>query len=208
MSSTKKAVPHAARGRLIALEGTCGPDLTAAAKRLMRAVRDAGGAGGVSGWDSSGIFTELVAAEEGVAAPSARTLTLLYAADLAFRLRWQIQPALEEGQSVVAAPYIHSAIALGIAAGLPKRWLTELFHFAPKPHVSYRIGERAARGKVSTSDGYAEFFYNALEASGDTIDVTGLRKRSIEYLRGLDRRHRCSILTARAIAGWGRARTS
>ena len=201
------AVPHVARGRLIAVEGTCGPDLTAAAKRLARAVHDAGGAGGVSSWDSSGIFTELVAVEPGTPGPSARTLTLLYAADLAFRLRWQIRPALEEGQSVVAAPYIHSAMALGIAAGLPKRWLTELFHFAPKPHVSYRIGERAERGKAGTTGGYSEFFCSALEASGDAIDLTGLRKRSVEYLRGLDRRHRCQMLTGRAITALGRNRT-
>lgn len=207
MNSTKTAVSHLARGRLIAVEGTCGPDLAAAAKRLARAVRDAGSAGGVSGWDSSGIFTELVAVEPGTPAPSARTLTLLYAADLAFRLRWQIHPALEEGQSVVAAPYIHSAMALGIAAGLSKGWLTALFHFAPKPHVSYRIGERADRGKAGTTGGYAEFFCSALGASGDAIDLPGLRKRSVEYLRGLDRRHRCQMLTGRAITALGRRRT-
>ena len=31
------------------------------------------------------------------ASPSSRTLLLLYAADLAFRLRWEIGPALDEG---------------------------------------------------------------------------------------------------------------
>jgi len=188
------AVRHAARGRLIAVEGTCGPDLTAAAKRLARALRDAEREGGVSAWDSSGIFTELAAVEPEVPGPSARTLTLLYAADLAFRLRWQIRPALEAGQSVVAAPYVQSAIALGVAAGIPKGWLATLFRFAPKPHVCYRIGERAERGKVGATGGYPEFFRDAIEASGDAIDVTGLRKRSVEYLRELERRHRCTIL--------------
>ena len=50
-------------------------------------------------------------------APSARTLLLLYAADLAFRLRWQIRPALAEGRTVVAAPYVDTAVAFGRAAG-------------------------------------------------------------------------------------------
>lgn len=196
------AVRHVARGQLIAVEGLCGPSLTAAAKDLSRAFRDAEGTAGVSPWDSSGIFTELAAAEEGLAGPSARTLTLLYAADLAFRLRWQIRPALEAGQSVVAAPYIQSAIALGVAAGMPKGWLVELFRFAPKPHVCYRISERAARERAGTiGGGYPEFFCDALAAGGDAIDVTALRKRSVEYLRGLERRHRCTMLTARAIAG-------
>ena len=64
--------------------------------------------------------------------PSARTLLLLYAADLAFRLRWQIRPALAEGRTVVAAPYVDTAMAFGRAAGLQAGWLTNLFSFAPR----------------------------------------------------------------------------
>ena len=40
-------------------------------------------------------------------------LLLLYAADLAFRLRWEIRPALAEGYTVVAAPYVETAVAFG-----------------------------------------------------------------------------------------------
>ena len=40
-----------------------------------------------------------------------RTLLLLYAADLAFRLRWEIRPALAEGHTVIAAPYLDTAFA-------------------------------------------------------------------------------------------------
>ena len=196
------------RGRLIAVEGTYGVGLAAAAKRLAPVLRDAEGGGGVSLWDSSGIFTELAAAEPDVAGPSAGTLTLLYAADLAFRLRWQILPALEAGQSVAAVPYVQSAIALGIGAGLPKRWLAELFRFAPKPKVCYRISERGGREQASAAGGYPEFFREAIEVSGDAIDPARLRTRSIEYLNGLERRHRCEKLTARIIARLGRNEAS
>ena len=64
------------------------------------------------------MFQELAVADEAAGAPSARTLLLLYAADLAFRLRWQIRPALAEGRTVVAAPYVDTAMAFGRAAGL------------------------------------------------------------------------------------------
>ena len=78
---------HSARSRLIAVDGTSGRHLAAAATRIVRALRDRGGAAGASDWDSSGIFTELAMADRDVPGASARTLTLLYAADLAFRSR-------------------------------------------------------------------------------------------------------------------------
>ena len=58
-------------------------------------------------------------ADAAAGAPSARTLLLLYAADLAFRLRWEIRPALAAGRTVVAAPYVDTAVAFGRAAGVP-----------------------------------------------------------------------------------------
>lgn len=197
------AVGHATSGRLIAIDGTRGLDLTAAAKRLARALRDAERDGGISGWDSSGIFTELAAAGADVPGPSARTLTLLYAADLAFRLRWQIRPALEAGQAVVAAPYVQSAMALGIAAGLPKRWLIELFRFAPTADISYRIRERGGRGKVAATGGYVELFCGAIASGSGARAPAELRARSIEHLDELERRHRCTTLTARGVAALG-----
>jgi hypothetical protein len=194
------AVRHVTRGRLIAIEGNSGPMMAASAKSLARALRSADGRGGVSAWDASGIFTELAAAETGIPGASARTLTLLYAADLAFRRRWQIEPALEAGVSVVAAPYIESAKALGVAAGLPKRWLDELFRFAPRPDVCYRIKEREGRKGSSGQEGYSEFFARALAGSGDAIDLARVRSRSIDYLTSLEGRGRCQLFTARATA--------
>lgn len=89
--------------------------------------------GGISHWDASGLFQELAVAGDAAGRPSARTLLLLYAADLAFRLRWEIQPTLADGRAVVAAPYVDSALAFGRAAGLKAGWLASLFRFAPRP---------------------------------------------------------------------------
>src|SRR5512134_2452575 len=104
------------RGRLVALDGVDGARVMKEARALARAE---GRRAGVSPWDASGIFAQLAAGSDELQRPSPRTMTLLYAADLAFRLRWQIRPALADGRTVIAAPYVGTAIALGVAAGLP-----------------------------------------------------------------------------------------
>jgi hypothetical protein len=115
------------KARLVAVDGVDASAVIAAARRAI--VRP--GRGGVSHWDASGIFQDLCVADAAAGAPSARTLLLLYAADLAFRLRWEIRPALAAGRTVVAAPYVDTAMAFGRAAGVPVGWLTNLFRFAP-----------------------------------------------------------------------------
>ena len=105
------------------------------------------GRGGVSHWDASGIFQDLCVADDAAGAPSARTLLLLYAADLAFRLRWEIRPALAAGRTVVAAPYVDTAVAFGRAAGVPAGWLTNLFRFAPPAAERHFVAaDRGAAG--------------------------------------------------------------
>jgi len=179
---------HRPQGRLIAVDGS-GARVAAAAKHLARGLRGADMPGAVSGWDSSGIFFELRAGGDArIPGPSARTLTLLYAADLAFRLRWQIRPALEEGRTVVAAPYVETAKAFGIAAGLPRRWLDELFRFAPRPHVWYHVAGRRASVARAEGASYVECFLAAALASPHAVDPGELRKRAAGYLAALERR--------------------
>src|SRR6185295_8803692 len=127
-ASVKSANPP--KPRLIAFDGVEASAVLAAAKAALAASAP-GARGGISRWDASGLFQDLAVADDEAGAPSARTLLLLYAADLAFRLRWEIRPALAEGRVVVAAPYVDTAVALGRAAGLPSGWLTNLFGFAP-----------------------------------------------------------------------------
>jgi hypothetical protein len=140
------------KARLVSVDGVDASAVIAAARRAI--VRP--GRGGVSHWDASGIFQDLCVADAAAGAPSARTLLLLYAADLAFRLRWEIEPAIAEGKTVVAAPYIATAVAFGRAAGLTGGWLLSLFRFAPAPamrsDVAVRLRSGAApRGFVEVS---------------------------------------------------------
>ena len=92
-------------GELISLDVIEGQDAARGSRKLLQSQSKTGG---ISVWDSSGIFFEMHGLEV-ADRPSARTIVLLYAADLFFRLRWEIIPALEEGKCVVAAPYLETA---------------------------------------------------------------------------------------------------
>lgn len=177
-------------GRLIALEGN-GPELRVMAKRLAKSQ-----GGGVSAWDASSIFFEMRRPDREVPAPSPRTLVLLYAADLAFRLRWEIRPALAEDQVVIAAPYVESAIAFGRAAGLPHRWLANLFQFAAKPSACYwmksQTGGAAWMGKPSA--GFLEFCCAFLNSGAPPWEPQALREKVRSYAESLERRRGCRIL--------------
>jgi len=144
---------HQEPGVLVAIDGVNGAGVEAAARALAKEHRKQKAA--VSAWDASGIFGELMMAEEEAGQPSARTLLLLYAADLAFRLRWEVKPALAEGRLVVVAPYVNTAIAFGRAAGLDSHSLTEMFSFAQKPDET-RIVETVGSRSLSDRTGFVE----------------------------------------------------
>jgi hypothetical protein len=137
----------ASKARLVSVDGVDAAAVIAAARRAI--LRP--GRGGVSHWDASGIFQDLCVADAAAGTPSARTLLLLYAADLAFRLRWEIRPALAAGRTVVAAPYVDTAVAFGRAAGVPVGWLTNLFRFAPPAAERHFV---TAKRDDACSDGF------------------------------------------------------
>jgi len=190
------------KGRLIALEGAGGPDLPEVGNRLARYLLKPRQEGGVSQFDASGIFFELRKGEKNIPQPSPRTLLLLYAADLVFRLRWEIKPALEEGYLVVAAPYVDSAIAFGKAAGLSRRWLVDLFHFAPKPDACYRLKEKRDIGiwKFKRSEGYLEFCCKTLLKSSPIWQPVELREKYLAYLEALEKRGGCETVGDRVLS--------
>ena len=165
-----------ARGTLIAVDGIEAAEVVAAARAQMAAVPRARRAG-VSVWDASGVFDDLAVADPAAGIPSARTLLLLYAADLSFRLRWEIRPALAEGQVVAAAPYVETAVAFGRAAGLPAAWLKELFRFAPRPAQACYVDGRSARS------GFIGFGCNRLSQRANGSSARELVARTRTHLQ-------------------------
>lgn len=178
------AVQIPAPGRLIAVDGTRGADVAAEADRLARRLRARGVTCGISRWDASGVFAELLPADADDRVVSPRMLTLLYAADLVFRLRWQIQPALAAGRVVIAAPYVQSAIAVGVGLGLDNGWVSEVLRFAPAPDALRVAKERkTGRGWRPRFDrGYAEFGAALLHDTAAGLRPRKARKRAAEWL--------------------------
>ena len=190
------------RGQLIALEGCGGRAMAIAAKRLQRSLRKTRVSVGVSSWDASAIFFELRQGARGLPGASPRTLILLYASDLVFRLRWEIQPALEAGTTVIAVSYVETAIAFGRAAGIPRRWLNELFEFAPAADTLYRLPETrvpAAHGP-QPGDSFLEFGFTQLRNTDGRWDTEEVRRCFLRHLAGLELRGKCRVLTDRVLA--------
>ena len=173
--------PASARASLIAVDGINAAAVLAEA----RAALGAPSRGGISRWDASGVFQELAVADQEAGAPSARTLLLLYAADLAFRLRWQIRPALAEGRTVIAAPYVDTALAFGRAAGLKPPWLMNLFRFAPRPQQRRFVHARGA-GSGGLKDGFVGFSCDRMANGGNRVARRQLAAQTAARLRRYD----------------------
>jgi len=192
-NSPKVKTGRAPLGRLIAVEGARGKQLNSAVKYLARQFGRNDDAGW-SSWDASNTFYELSMSKAINPAPPPRTLLLLYASDLMFRLRWEIEPALQEGQTVLAAPYVDSAVAVGIALGLSKDWLDELFRFAPKPHAALLLKPKIKKKDKSKkkkkkvgkpAEGFVEFCCHSLAATSPDWDPVQVRDAVLRNLNAL-----------------------
>jgi len=183
------AAARPGRAKLIAVDGVDAQAVFAAARAALAASTagtPAGTRGGVSRWDASGIFQDLEVAEEEAGSPSPRTILLLYAADLAFRLRWEVKPALEQGRMVVVAPYVNTAIAFGRAAGLDAKSLGEMFAFAPVPDETRNI-EAAASRSLSERTGFVEFACDQLLGATSKAVRRELLVRAARTLKTISR---------------------
>ena len=158
-------IPHP--GRLIAIDGSRGKDVAAAAAAIVAALKAEGVECAISRWDASGLFTELAAGARVGGGVSMRSLSLVYAADLAFRLRWDIRPVLESGGVVIAAPFVDTAVAFGASCGLDEEWIRQLLRFAPGAAIYGRTEERKPQRpwKRRIDRGYGEFGAAMLDVS-------------------------------------------
>jgi hypothetical protein len=175
-------------GRLIAVDGTRGKDVDVAASDLVKRLKDAGIECAISRWDASGLFSDLAAGGRADNNISIRTLSLVYAADLAFRLRWEIRPVLEAGGTVIAAPYVDTAVAFGTTFGLDEAWLRLLMRFAAPPNFRGLAEERKINKswKRRTDRGYAEHGAAMLEAAAPSRVSKSARR---QMMTALDKGH-------------------
>ena len=191
------------RGWLIAVEAARGREAERGAAKVRAALGNKRRPvrAGISRWDASGTFYELRLARRKAVILAPRTLLLLYASDLAFRLRWEIRPALEQGHVAIAAPYIETAIAFGEAAGLSRKWIVELFRFAPRADICLHVKDaKAGAGwKRRPMDGFPEFGAAALR-SGETSRKGFPRcEDAVDALNRLKRASRCDDLRQKSL---------
>jgi len=195
-------------GRLITIDGSRGKDVNAAAAAVAAGVRKAGIDCAISRWDASGLFGELSVAARGDRNLSARTLSLVYAADLAFRLRWEIRPVLEAGGIIVAAAYVETAVTFGVSCGLKEDWLRQLLRFAPDGELLGRTNERKSGRpwKRRADRGYPEYASLLLDASASGTTSKRTRQDMIRMLDGM-RGPRAFKLTKKGVAAMVKAAT-
>jgi hypothetical protein len=136
-------------------------------------------------WDASSIFFEMHGLEVDQEL-SPRAIVLLYAADLSFRLRWEILPALQEGTFIVAAPYFETVFAFGCITGLPRRWISEVLRFAPKASAGFLVNRTSSAKLGPPTSGFVEFCSGALKRD--------LRPGFAAYFDELERRGRCRTI--------------
>jgi thymidylate kinase len=196
---------------LIAIDSAHGPDVLRAATSLQKALSAKEVPCGISKWDASGLFSDVAAAPESIRDVSPRTLLLLYAADLAFRVRWEIAPALEQGVTVVAAPYVTTAITFGLANGLSSDWLRTLLRFAPAPAETVVLDDKPSRvWKRKPERGFCECCTTLLEATPEGFArrkaraaMIGALSTAAERHSGLADKRELRRLAARLIAAGG-----
>jgi len=171
-------------GRLIAVDASRSQDLSADAEAIAMRLRARGVPCGISRWDASGLFGDLLMADRDELIVAPRTLTLLFAADLMFRLKWEIRPAIAEGHVVIAAPYIDTAVAVGVGVGLPEAWVREVLRFADAPdtRIYARERKRDQGWRTKPTRGYAEFCATLLDAAPAGLARRKGRAMSIEWL--------------------------
>lgn len=188
-----------ARSALVAVEGVRGRDAARGASRVRTALLSKweGAGAGISHWDASGTFFELHLGAGKNLILSPRTLLLLYASDLAFRLRWEIRPAVAAGQIVIAASYIETAMAFGEAAGLPRKWIANLFRYAPRPDLCLHVKDAKAGApwKRRAMDGFPEFAAAVSSAGHPSRKRSSARcEQAAEALHRLKQESRCDNL--------------
>jgi dTMP kinase len=110
-----------------------------------------------TGWTRSKLMGPAIdGAKEGHTL-DARTFTLLYAADFADRLEFEILPALKAGFIVVADRYIYTAFARDVVRGQNRRWVRDLFGFSVLPDLVFYldITPEALMPRILNGEGFS-----------------------------------------------------
>lgn len=127
------------RGRFIVIEGPDGSGRSTQVELLTSRLESDGHAVLNTGLKRSELVAKGILQAKESTPLGKKTMTLLYAADLADQLEHKIIPALESGTIVVADRYIFTLMARSAVRGIGKKWLNSLFGFAIVPDLVFYL---------------------------------------------------------------------
>lgn len=139
-SRAKSKIIPDREGSLIVVEGVDGSGKSTQLRLLARWLESNGFAVLTTEWNSSPTIRPLIKKIKNKNQPilvSPYVFSLLHAADLAERVKFIIEGALNSGIIVLSDRYIYTGYARDAARGLDQKWLNELFSFAPKPDLTF-----------------------------------------------------------------------
>lgn len=158
------------RGRFIVIEGPDGSGRSTQVEALTSRLESDGHAVLNTGLKRSELVAKGILRAKQSTPLGNKTMTLMYAADLADQIEHKIIPALEAGTIVVADRYIFTLMARSAVRGLGRKWLSSLFGFALVPDMVFYLD-------VTPSELFYRAFqkYSALDyyESGADMGVSG-----------------------------------
>jgi len=126
-------------GRLIAIEGADAAGRSTQVAMLEEWLERQRHPVLVTGLRRSALVGKLIARAKQGTRLGRRTLSLLYATDLADQLENRVIPALRAGFVVLADRYIYSAMARDLARGAEPEWLEQPYGFALRPDLVHQL---------------------------------------------------------------------
>ncbi len=123
-------------GRLIIVEGIDGSGKSTQLDLLHKWLRSEGYVTVFTEWNSSPIVRDTTKRGKRRQLLTPMSFSLVHAADFASRTHSQILPALQAGVIVLADRYTYTAFARDAARGVNRRWVRQLYSFAPPPDLA------------------------------------------------------------------------
>ncbi len=123
-------------GRLIVVEGIDGSGKSTQLDLLHKWLRSEGYVTVFTEWNSSPIVRDTTKRGKRRQLLTPMSFSLIHAADFASRTHEQILPALQAGVIVLADRYIYTAFARDAARGVNRKWVRDLYAFAPPPNLA------------------------------------------------------------------------
>ena len=147
-------------GRLIVVEGIDGSGKSTQLDLLHKWLKSEGYVTVFTEWNSSPIVRDTTKRGKRKQLLTPMSFSLIHAADFASRTYEQILPALQAGVVVLADRYVYTAFARDAARGVNRRWVRDLYSFAPPPNLAlyFQVSLRESIRRIAAARAEIKFY--------------------------------------------------